>query len=333
MKKITITCFYLSAFFCSVKKIEAQNVGIGTTNPLSRIHLVTGALNDQVNSQGLLIENNNTSNTGEVAVVFKNAGTLGMGNKAWHIGANQNRNFALSYGTAFLNSGTKMLLDSTGSLGLGTLNPDNSALVDLVSVDKGLLLPRLTDTTVVVTPAAGLVMYNQATKSPNYYDGEKWNNLNGSKNIVPLQGSITYSITGTASVGGISIDAGPLAAIDYSNLSFGPRSTNSFKVENADSIIIYKEFDGNSIVLKRAHLGSNVLSVMEISQFQPGAATPFYSVKLTSFRVHSQSYFISETTGKLTEKYGLVAQTVGFKDWVNNKSFSYNFSTLAFGTY
>jgi hypothetical protein len=72
---------------------------------------------------------------------------------------------------------------------------------------------------------------------------------------------------------------------------------------------------------------------MEISQFQTSAATPFYSIKLTSFRVNSQSYFISETTGRLTEKYGLVAQIIGYKDWVNNKSFSYNASTLSFGVY
>jgi hypothetical protein len=150
-----------------------------------------------------------------------------------------------------------------------------------------------------------------------------------------LQGSITYTITGTAAVGGISVDAGSLAAIDYSNLSFSPRAVGagSSKPENMDSIILYKEFDANSIVLKRAHLGSSILSVMEISQFQPGAATPFYSIKLSSFRVNSQSYFISETTGRLTEKYGIVAQIVGYKDWVNNKSFSYNASTLSFGVY
>ncbi len=324
----------LFVFLFAVNKLYAQNVGIGTTAPTNRVHVVSNLSNDLAISPAILVENINSS-TGEAGVAFKNAGILGTNNKSWFIGLNQNRNFAWSYGTAFLNSGTKMLLDSTGSLGLGTINPDNSAVLDLVSVDKGLLLPRLTDTDVVVVPTAGLVMYNQATKSPNYYDGTKWNNLNGGKNIVPLQGSITYTITGTTNVGGITVDAGPLAAIDYNNISFAARSSGlgASKAENVDSIIIFKEFDANSIVLKRAHIGGNVLQVMEISQFLPGAATPFYSVKLTSFTVKSHSYFISETTGKLTEKYGLVATTIGFKDWINNKSFSINVSTQAFGAY
>ena len=222
MKKIIF--FSLCLLFFSEKKLQAQNVGIGTTNPLGRMHILSNGLNDLVNSQGILIENANTTATGEAAITFKNAGALGMGNKAWYIGANQSRNFAFSYGTAFLNSGTKILIDSTGSLGVGTINPDNSALVDLVSVDKGLLLPRLADTDVVVAPAAGLVMYNQATKSPNYYDGTKWNNLSDGNKAVPLQGSITYTITGTASVGGIAVDQGALAAIDFSGSSFTQRS-------------------------------------------------------------------------------------------------------------
>jgi hypothetical protein len=337
MKAIFIKCTLVFFIFCKTQNLNAQNVGIGTLTPQNKLHILNNQAGDGGASQSLLIENTNTTSvSGEAAVVFKNAGVNGTGNKSWHIGVNQNRNFSWAYGTAFFNAFTEMVLDSTGSLGVGTLAPNSSAVADFNSSTKGVLLPRLSDTDVVVNPAAGLVMYNQATKTPNYFDGTKWNNLNGSENAAPLQGSITYSITGTANVGGITVDAGPLAAIDYSNLSFAPR-TNPFgagsRPENMDSIIIYKEFDANSIVLKRAHLGSTILSAIEISHFQPGAATPFYSVKLTTFKVSSQSYFISEKTGRLTEKYGLLAQTIGYKDWVNNKSFSYNASTLTFGAY
>jgi type VI protein secretion system component Hcp len=225
------------------------------------------------------------------------------------------------------------------NVGIGTQTPDNSAIVDIASTSKGLLLPRLADTTSVSTPATGLVIYNQNTKSPNYYDGAKWKDVADARNnFVPLQGNITYTITGTTAVGGISVDAGPLAAVEYSNISTSPRSVGgggggTSRPTGMDSIIIYKEFDGNSIIFKRAHLGGSTIQGMEISQFLPNAATPFYSIKLTNFTVNSQSYFISEKTGKLTEKYGLLAQIIGYKDWVNNKSFSFNVGLSSFGVY
>jgi hypothetical protein len=224
------------------------------------------------------------------------------------------------------------------NVGIGTTTPNNSAIVDISSTTKGLLLPRLADTTNVTSPVGGLVIYNQNTQSPNYYDGGKWNDVADARNnFVPLQGNITYTITGTTTVGRISVDAGPLVAIDYSNISTLPRPTGGGggvgRASGMDSIVIYKEFDGNSIIFKRAHLAGLNIQGMEISQFLPNAATPFYSIKLTNFTVNSQSYFISEKTGKLTEKYGLLAQVIGYKDWVNNKSFSYNAVTVSFGAY
>jgi ABC-type glycerol-3-phosphate transport system substrate-binding protein len=99
----------------------------------------------------------------------------------------------------------------------------------------------------------GLVIYNQNTKSPNYYDGAKWKDVADARNnFVPLQGNITYTIIGTTAIGGISVDAGPLAAIDYYNISTQPRPAGGGggRSSGMDSIIIYKEFGGNSIFLK-----------------------------------------------------------------------------------
>jgi hypothetical protein len=141
------------------------------------------------------------------------------------------------------------------NVGIGTTTPNNSAIVDITSSSKGLLLPRLADTASVATPATGLVIYNQNTKSPNYYDGAKWKDVADARNnFVPLQGNITYTITGTTAICGISVDAGPLVAIDYYNISTQPRPAGggggSGRPSGMDSIIIYKEFGGNSIFLK-----------------------------------------------------------------------------------
>jgi hypothetical protein len=58
--------------------------------------------------------------------------------------------------------------------------PHPSAMLDVNSTNKGLLLPRTTDPTANITaPAAGLMTYNTTTNTPNYYNGTNWQNVSG----------------------------------------------------------------------------------------------------------------------------------------------------------
>lgn len=65
---------------------------------------------------------------------------------------------------------------STGSIwaqtGIGTMTPNSSALLDISSVTKGLLTPRMTtlQRNAIVNPATGLIVYNTSTSSFNYFD-------------------------------------------------------------------------------------------------------------------------------------------------------------------
>lgn len=70
---------------------------------------------------------------------------------------------------------------SHAQTGIGTLNPDNSAQLDITSNKRGLLMPRValvntTDNSPVTNPATSLMIYNTATLNdvtPGYY---YWNN-------------------------------------------------------------------------------------------------------------------------------------------------------------
>ena len=60
------------------------------------------------------------------------------------------------------NLAAQPVADDDGNLGIGTLDPDPSALLDLTSTSQGVLFPRMTTAQrdAIVNPAEGLVIYN-----------------------------------------------------------------------------------------------------------------------------------------------------------------------------
>lgn len=80
----------------------------------------------------------------------------------------------------------------TGNVGIGTVSPDTSALLDLTSISRGALIPRLTTTqkNAVVSPATGLLVYDATLNLFYYWNGSAW---------VPFITSATgWSLTGNA---------------------------------------------------------------------------------------------------------------------------------------
>ncbi len=61
-------------------------------------------------------------------------------------------------------------------MGIGTLTPDPSAILEVRSTDKGVLLPRLTSVQKngIANPAQGLFIFDTDTESFWYYDGTQW---------------------------------------------------------------------------------------------------------------------------------------------------------------
>ena len=79
-------------------------------------------------------------------------------------------------------------------IGLGTVSPDASAIFDITSTNKGILLPRM-DTAArdnISEPATGLLIYNTSTLSIETNSGSKltpkWISVSGTKGPVGLDG-------------------------------------------------------------------------------------------------------------------------------------------------
>ena len=94
------------------------------------------------------------------------------------------------------------------AVGIGTSNPHSSALLEISSTQKGILIPRialtgLTDKTTITTPAASLLVYNTNNALPGgtgfyYWTGTVWSKLITPADLANYNGNWgTYGNSGT----------------------------------------------------------------------------------------------------------------------------------------
>lgn len=95
------------------------------------------------------------------------------------------------------------------NMGVGTLTPDPSALLELQANNMGLLVPRMTTTEKqgIANPATGLLVYDLDTQSFWYFDGVVWVEAIGPQGPAGPQGPTGPS--GTIGVDGATGPTGP----------------------------------------------------------------------------------------------------------------------------
>jgi len=82
---------------------------------------------------------------------------------------------------------------TNAQVGIGTTTPDTSSALDLTSITKGFLIPRMTneERRGILTPAEGLMVYvkgvDDVVGSFMYYDGSIWKDATGSDVNDPQQ--------------------------------------------------------------------------------------------------------------------------------------------------
>ena len=136
----------------SVFNVQSNgNVGIGTSNPANKL---------QVHGNIIAV-----ANTVEVS----NGGSAN-GQGMYSPAENE-----LAFSTASIE---RIRIDDDGNVGIGTTTPNGSAKLDVSSTTGGILFPRLTDAQKnLLTPTAGLVIYNTTGSRLQVYSGGQWVNL------------------------------------------------------------------------------------------------------------------------------------------------------------
>ena len=110
------------------------------------------------------------------------------------------------------------------NVGIGTNTPDASAILELQSTDKGVLVPRMLESQrlVITTPATGLLVYQtDGTSGFYFYDGAAWVSLNNTAETDPEVESTTTNAVpkwdGSKLVDGTITDNGTNVGIGVSN--------------------------------------------------------------------------------------------------------------------
>lgn len=119
--------------------------------------------------------------------------------------------YLLAIGTLMATATWAQKAATKDNVGIGTNSPDPSAVLDIQSVNKGLLIPRLTvdQRNSIASPASGLMVYQTNEKSGFYfYDGNNWKPMTGDE----AKSVATLDINGWALDGNATATANKAAA-------------------------------------------------------------------------------------------------------------------------
>jgi trimeric autotransporter adhesin len=185
----------------------------------------TGASNTANGNQALYSNIQGSYNTavGDRAL---QSNTVGSNNTAIgylaNVGyGNQTNSTAIGY-NALVTQSNSMVLGNNVNVGVGTSSPDMSALLDLSSNSRGVLIPRMTSTerAGISSPATGLIVY-QADGTQGIYVNlgtpsvPNWTSLSSTNNVWTLNGNAgttSASFVGTTDMQPLSFKVSNFAA-------------------------------------------------------------------------------------------------------------------------
>jgi uncharacterized protein (TIGR02145 family) len=124
--------------------------------------------------------------------------------------------------------------------------PDQSAMLDIQSTNKGLLIPRLTDAQRnSLAPVQGLLLYNTTSNKINYWTGSTWREILNSPPIIgPITGNTTVcqGSTQTYSITAVSGATSYTWSVPSGSTITSGQGTNSINVSigsNSGNVTVY----------------------------------------------------------------------------------------------
>ena len=154
-------------------------------------------------------------------------------------------------------------------------NPDPSAILDVKSTDKGMLVPRMTSAqrTAIPSPVVGLLVFDLTTKDFWYFDGTVWVQISGGS-VVNNNQTLSYNAGSLSISGGNSVtipNTGGITTVLAGLGLSGGGSLNSIRLD-------ITAINGLTIGQDDIKLGGSLIETTEIRQ---GAFNMNYNLNST----------------------------------------------------
>jgi hypothetical protein len=193
-------------------------LGIGTNNPSASIHVSLAA------NEGLRLQNLSAGGGSQFIAFHETGGTrvayVGNASAATPDSFNiwsERATASLVFGT---NGVARLRIDPDGNVGVGS-TPNAAAILDLVSTTKGFRAPSMTTTQrdAIVSPVAGLLIYNNTLNTYQVFNGTNWTSVGGGatgggSNAVFWENDQSITTPYTITAGKNAMTAGPITVGD-----------------------------------------------------------------------------------------------------------------------
>lgn len=161
----------------------------------------------------------------------------------------------------------------TAQVGIGTTTPNGNAMLEVVSPNKGILIPRIlkTDREAIVTPTAGLLVYQTDDISGFYFyhETEGWKRVSSEPVPAPVNDlgfSATLNSITTNTI--TQLTGWSVANPSYTAAGFNP-TTGNFTVPTTGTYAIETTINYNLAVATSVSVGSGVNPYFEIRRVTP----------------------------------------------------------------
>lgn len=156
----------------SALMLNAQNVGIGTIAPIEKLHISEGKLRlsrvSQTGSNNIIFD----MPPGDIIVPESQGLQFSVDNisRGWIELVNSGSSGNMIRLSVSSPGSNDLVIEESGSVGIGTANPSNSAVLDMSSTSKGVLVPRMSKANRdgISSPATGLLLF-QTNETPGFY--------------------------------------------------------------------------------------------------------------------------------------------------------------------
>ncbi len=181
-------------------------VGLNTSDPLYRLHIINTSGGNGPFGRGIVIENSNTGSNGEASIAFKNNGPGSVAaNSAWMSGLNNTTNYVLAYGDSLKATNVKMKLDTLGNVSIGNQGAAAQSKLD-VNGSFGNAIRSITadyttdgdDHTIIIATSVGATPLTVTLPAATTCDRREYTIVNRNGSIKTITSYSDFSGTSTA---------------------------------------------------------------------------------------------------------------------------------------